>query len=100
MQLRQPIHLQPEWLPTAGKQDAERGNGSLGNLLGSVADVLIGPRMPNYPLNTGQAIMSTQHCLPMAGMGEQRLLWLNLVNVQQFPWYIVPVAVARNLASE
>ena len=45
--------------------------------------------MPNYyPLDTGQAIMSTQHCLPMASMGEQRLLWLNLVSVQQFSWYM------------
>ena len=29
------------------------------------------------------AIMFTLHCVPIEGTGEQRLLWHNLVNVQQ-----------------
>ena len=84
----------------AGKQDAERGNGSLWHLLVVWPDVLIGPKMLSYPLNTSQLSCPTQHYVPMAEMGEQCASLAQFGQCAAVPMVHVPTAVARSLASE
>ena len=72
----------------AGKQDAKRGNGSLWNLLVVSPDVLVGPRMPNYPLNTGQLSCPLITACLWQEWANRAHLCRNLVSVQQSPWYM------------
>ena len=63
----------------AGKQDTERGNGSLWNLLVVSPDVLVGPRMPNHPLNTGQLSCPLSTACLWQEWANRGHLWRNLL---------------------